>query len=43
MAYEKRLLYRALDIIALVENEANQPLLNQAKGFIYEVISRLEK
>jgi len=38
----KRLIYNVLDLLAIIENKRNQPLVNQIKGLLYEVLSELE-
>lgn len=38
----KRLIYQALDYLAIIENETNQPIVNQIKGLLYEVLSELK-
>lgn len=37
----KRLIYMALDLLAIIETHRNQPLVNRIKGLLYEVLDEL--
>lgn len=39
----KRLAYRILDLVAMIENDRNQPIVNRIKGLIYEILDMIEK
>lgn len=39
----KRLVYRILDLLAMIENQRNQPTVNRIKGLIYEILDMIEK
>lgn len=41
MKYKKRLIFRILDLVAMLENEKNKPIVNQIKGLLYELLSEL--
>ena len=39
----KRVVFRILDLLAMVENQKNQPIVNRIKGLIYEILDAIEK
>ena len=39
----KRLVFRILDLLAMIETPKNQPIVNRIKGLIYEILDTLEK
>lgn len=39
----KRLAYRILTLLDLMENPKNQPMVNQIKGLIYEILDIISK
>lgn len=38
MSYKERLIYRIFDLLALIENRRNQPIVNQIKGLLYQLL-----
>lgn len=38
MSYKERLIYRIFDLLALIENRINQPIVNQIKGLLYQLL-----
>lgn len=38
MNSKKWLIYRILDLLAMIENRKNQPIVNQIKGLLYELL-----
>jgi len=32
------LIFRILDLLAMIENKKNQPIVNQIKGLLYELL-----
>ncbi|MDE5784997.1 MAG: hypothetical protein K2H98_00535 [Duncaniella sp.] len=43
MKQMKRLAYRILDLLAMIEDDRNQPIVNRIKGLIYEILDAIEK
>jgi hypothetical protein len=39
MNKKKRLIYRILDLLAMIENKKNQPIVNQIKGLLFELLN----
>lgn len=39
----KRLIIRIFDLLALIENNKNQPLVQQIRGLLYEILDITEK
>lgn len=39
----KRLVFRILDLLAMIETPNNQPIVNRIKGLIYEILDTIEK
>lgn len=39
----KRLIFRILNLLELIENQKNQPLVNRIRGLIYELLDQIEK
>lgn len=40
MNQKKRLIFRILTLLDLIENEKNQPVVSQIRGLIYELMNR---
>lgn len=38
MNRRKWLIYRILDLLALIENDRNQPIVNQIRGLLFELL-----
>lgn len=38
MKRKKRLIIRILNLVNLIENENNQPIVNQIRGLLYELL-----
>lgn len=38
----KRLIFKILDLLAILENRKNQPIINQARGYLYEILDILK-
>lgn len=38
MRRKKRLIIRILNLVNLIENENNQPIVNQIRGLLYELL-----
>ncbi len=34
----KWLIFRILDLLAIIENKKNQPIINQIRGLLYELL-----
>lgn len=43
MNEKKWLIFRILDLLALIENQENQPIINQIKGYLFELLDRISK
>lgn len=39
MSIKERLIFRILDLLSLIENKKNQPIVNQIKGLLYELLN----
>lgn len=39
----KRLIFRIFDLLALMENKKNQPLVQEIRGLLYEILDIAEK
>jgi hypothetical protein len=38
MKRKQWLIFRILDLLAMIENKKNQPIVNQIKGLLYELL-----
>jgi hypothetical protein len=38
MKTKKRLIFRILDLLSLIENKKNQPIVNQIRGLLFELL-----
>lgn len=42
MNRKKRLIFRILDLLAIIETEKNQPIVNQIRGLVFSLIEEDE-
>lgn len=38
MNYKKRLIFRIFDLLALIETKKNQPIINQIRGLLFNLM-----
>lgn len=38
----KRLVFRILDLLAMIENKRNQPIVTRIRGLLYEVLDIMD-
>lgn len=38
MSMKQRLIFRILDLLSMIENQKNQPIVNQIKGLLFELL-----
>lgn len=42
MSYKKRLIFHILDLLAIIETEKNQPIVNQIRGLLFALYEENE-
>ena len=38
MSYKKQLIYRIFSLLDVIENQTNQPVINQIRGLLYNLL-----